>query len=141
MRKTKIICTVGPAAETEEKIEALCRAGMNVARMNFSHNTHEDHKKRIDTVKRVRERLGLPQDKPVILVTGGSQGARNLNSLLIEAAKADPEVHYFVIAGKQDYERVNALAAGAPNINVIGFCCTNMCNIAIISLNLNCFSF
>lgn len=60
MRKTKIICTVGPAAETEEKIEALCRAGMNVARMNFSHNTHEDHKKRIDTVKRVRERLGLP---------------------------------------------------------------------------------
>lgn len=69
-----------------------------------------------------RERLGLPQDKPVILVTGGSQGARNLNSLLIEAAKADADVHYFVIAGKLDYERVNALAAGAPNISVIGFC-------------------
>ncbi len=76
----------------------------------------------LPTRTEVREKLGLPQDKPVILVTGGSQGARNLNTLLIEAAKADPEVHYFVIAGKQDYERVNALADGAPNINVIGFC-------------------
>lgn len=69
-----------------------------------------------------REKLGLPQDKTVILVTGGSQGARNLNSLLIDAAKADPEVHYFVIAGRLDYERVSGLAAGAPNITVIGFC-------------------
>ncbi len=69
-----------------------------------------------------RERLGLPQDRPVILVTGGSQGARNLNSMLIEAAKTDPEVHYFVIAGKADYDRVHALADGAPNITVTGFC-------------------
>lgn len=60
MRKTKIVCTLGPATDTEETIEALCRAGMNVARMNFSHNTHEDHKKRIELVKKVRERLGLP---------------------------------------------------------------------------------
>ena len=60
MRKTKIVCTLGPATDTEEMIEALCHAGMNVARMNFSHNTHEDHKKRIDLVKKVRERLGLP---------------------------------------------------------------------------------
>lgn len=69
-----------------------------------------------------RERLGLPQDKPVILVTGGSQGAKNLNSMLIEAAKADPGVHYLVIAGKMDYERVNSLAGGAANITVMGFC-------------------
>ena len=69
-----------------------------------------------------REKLGLPQDKPVILVTGGSQGARNLNSMLIEAAKADPGVHYLVIAGNADYERVNGLAGGAPNITVLGFC-------------------
>lgn len=69
-----------------------------------------------------RGRLGLPVDKPVILVTGGSQGARNLNSLLIEAAKADPGVHYLVIAGRIDYERVNSLAGGAPNITVLGFC-------------------
>ncbi len=69
-----------------------------------------------------RERLGLPADKPVILVTGGSQGARNLNSMLIEAAKADPGVHYLVIAGRLDYDRVSALAGDAPNITVLGFC-------------------
>ena len=69
-----------------------------------------------------RRRLGLPADKPLILVTGGSQGARNLNSLLVEAAKADPDVHYLVIAGKMDHERVQALAEGAPNITVLGFC-------------------
>lgn len=69
-----------------------------------------------------RARLNLPQDKPLILVTGGSQGARNLNSLLIDAAKADPAVHYLVIAGQQDFPRVQELAAGAENITVLGFC-------------------
>lgn len=67
-------------------------------------------------------RLGLPEDKPIILVTGGSQGARHMNSLLLSAAKSDPEVHYFFIAGKGDYERVKALAGDAANISVIGFC-------------------
>ncbi len=60
MRKTKIVCTLGPASDTEELITALCQAGMNVARMNFSHNTHEDHKKRIALVKKAREKLGVP---------------------------------------------------------------------------------
>ena len=69
-----------------------------------------------------RQTLGLPAEGPVILVVGGSQGAKNLNSMLIEAAKADPGVHYLVIAGKSDYERVNGLAGGAPNITVMGFC-------------------
>ncbi|MDO4221326.1 MAG: undecaprenyldiphospho-muramoylpentapeptide beta-N-acetylglucosaminyltransferase [Akkermansia sp.] len=69
-----------------------------------------------------RTRLGLPADKPLILVTGGSQGARNLNSLLVEAAKDDPDVHYLVIAGRLDHDRVQELAAGAPNITVTGFC-------------------
>ena len=81
-----------------------------------------DEIRNLPTAAEARQRLGLPQDKPVILVTGGSQGARNLNSLLIEAAKADPEVHYLVIAGRIDYERVNDLAGGAPNITVLGFC-------------------
>lgn len=76
----------------------------------------------LPTPAEAREKLGLPQDKPVILVTGGSQGARNLNSMLVEAAKADPDVHYLVIAGKMDYERVNGLADGAANITVMGFC-------------------
>ncbi len=60
MRKTKIVCTLGPASDTKEVIAALCRAGMNVARLNFSHNTHADHQRKIDLVKEVREELGLP---------------------------------------------------------------------------------
>ena len=81
-----------------------------------------DEIRNLPTQAEARERLGLPQDKPVILVTGGSQGAKNLNSMLIESAKADPEVHYLVIAGRLDCERVSALATGAPNITVLGFC-------------------
>lgn len=60
MRKTKIVCTIGPASESEEMIRKLCLAGMNVARLNFSHGTHEEHKKRIDTIKKVRKELNLP---------------------------------------------------------------------------------
>ena len=60
MRKTKIICTIGPASESEEALEQMCLAGMNVARLNFSHGTHEEHLRKIETIRRVRERLGLP---------------------------------------------------------------------------------
>ena len=60
MRKTKIVCTIGPASESEEMIKKLCLAGMNVARLNFSHGSHEEHKKRIDTIKKVRKELHLP---------------------------------------------------------------------------------
>ena len=60
MRRTKIVCTLGPASETKEVITGLCKAGMNVARLNFSHNTHADHQKKIDLVKEVRAELGLP---------------------------------------------------------------------------------
>ncbi|MBQ8302146.1 MAG: pyruvate kinase [Clostridia bacterium] len=60
MRKTKIICTIGPASENEEILTRMCRSGMNVARLNFSHGTHEEHLKKFELVKRVRENLGLP---------------------------------------------------------------------------------
>ena len=60
MRKTKIICTIGPACETEETLTQMALAGMNVARMNFSHGTHPEQKTKIDLVKRVREKLNLP---------------------------------------------------------------------------------
>ena len=60
MRKTKIVCTIGPASESPEMIEKLCLAGMNVARLNFSHGTHEEHKRRIDIIREVSERLQLP---------------------------------------------------------------------------------
>ena len=60
MRKTKIICTIGPASENEQTLTAMCKAGMNVARLNFSHGTHEEHKKKIELIKTVREKLDLP---------------------------------------------------------------------------------
>ena len=60
MRKTKIIYTIGPACEDEETLTQLCLAGMNVARLNFSHGTHEEHLKKIQTIKKVREKLNLP---------------------------------------------------------------------------------
>ena len=59
MRKTKIICTIGPACESEEKLRELMLAGMNVARFNFSHGTHEEHKQKFDRVIKVSNELGL----------------------------------------------------------------------------------
>lgn len=60
MRKTKIICTIGPASESEERLKELMLAGMNVARFNFSHGTHEEQKIKYERVLKVREELGLP---------------------------------------------------------------------------------
>ena len=60
MRKTKIICTLGPATDDEKILRKLMLEGMNVARINMSHGTHADHKVRIDAVKKLREELDLP---------------------------------------------------------------------------------
>lgn len=60
MRKTKIVCTLGPATDDENVLRQLMLAGMNVARVNFSHGTHEEQKRRMDMVKKLREELGLP---------------------------------------------------------------------------------
>ena len=60
MRKTKIICTIGPSSENEETLTLMCLAGMNVTRLNFSHGTHEEHEKKIELIKKVRQKLGLP---------------------------------------------------------------------------------
>ncbi len=60
MRKTKIICTIGPACDNEETLTQMCNNGMNVARLNFSHGTLDEHQQKIDLVKKVREKMGLP---------------------------------------------------------------------------------
>ena len=57
MRKTKIICTLGPATDNSTVLEQLMQNGMNVARFNFSHGSHEEHKVRIDQFKKTREKL------------------------------------------------------------------------------------
>lgn len=60
MRKTKIVCTIGPASETPETLEKLIEAGMNVARLNFSHGSHEEHEVRINLIREVAQKLGKP---------------------------------------------------------------------------------
>ena len=60
MIRTKIICTMGPACENEETLESMFQAGMNVGRFNFSHGSHEEHRRRIEMFRRVRDRMGLP---------------------------------------------------------------------------------
>ncbi len=60
MRKTKIICTLGPATDTDEMVEQLINEGMNVARFNFSHGTYEEQSKRMDRVRRMRKKCGKP---------------------------------------------------------------------------------
>ncbi len=71
MKKTKIICTLGPASESEEILTKLVKAGMNVARLNFSHGTHEEHAARIAMIKKVREKLNVPL--PIMLDTKGPE--------------------------------------------------------------------
>ena len=58
MRKTKIVCTIGPASSDPAVFADMCRAGMNVARLNFTHGTHAEHQAKIDMIKQVREETG-----------------------------------------------------------------------------------
>lgn len=60
MRKTKIVCTMGPSCSDHETLKQMCEAGMNVARLNFSHGTHESHAAQIELIKKVRDELHLP---------------------------------------------------------------------------------
>mgnify|MGYP000871472617 CR=1 FL=1 len=71
MRKTKIVCTIGPASEKEEVLRELINNGLNVARLNFSHGSHEEHKVRIDTIKKIREEMG--QSIAIMLDTKGPE--------------------------------------------------------------------
>ena len=71
MKKTKIVCTLGPATDNDNVLRELIKSGMDCARFNFSHGTHEDHKKRYEQVERIRKELRLPI--PAILDTKGPE--------------------------------------------------------------------
>ncbi|NGX74991.1 pyruvate kinase [Staphylococcus sciuri] len=86
MRKTKIVCTIGPASESEEMLEKLMLAGMNVARLNFSHGSHEEHKGRIDTIRKVSSKLN--KNIGILLDTKGPEiRTHNMKDGLIELTK------------------------------------------------------
>lgn len=71
MKKTKIICTIGPASDSEEVLKNMMQNGMDCARLNFSHGTHEEHLERIERIKKVRESLNL--NIPILLDTKGPE--------------------------------------------------------------------
>ena len=71
MRKTKIICTLGPACDSDEMLKKMIEHGLDCARLNFSHGTHAEQKVRMDRVKRIREELGIPL--PILLDTKGPE--------------------------------------------------------------------
>jgi pyruvate kinase len=84
-RKTKIVCTIGPASESPQILESLIRGGMNVARLNFSHGTHEEHLRKINTIRQIADRLGQPV--AILQDLGGPKirigmGSRRISDLL-----------------------------------------------------------
>lgn len=88
MRKTKIVCTLGPASANEERIEKMLKAGMNIARLNFSHGTHEGHREYIEMFRRVRDKLDMPA--AVMLDTKGPEirvGRFENGSVMLEDGK------------------------------------------------------
>ena len=118
MRKTKIICTIGPASESEEVLGKLFQAGMNVARLNFSHGTHEEHQKKIDTIKKVRSELKLPI--AIMLDTKGPEfRIKTFENGKISLADGEPFTFTTEdILGTQ--ERVSVTYAGLPRDLVPG---------------------
>ena len=86
MKKTKIICTIGPSTDTVERLEELVQNGMNVCRLNFSHGSHEEHKNRIDRIKEVRNKLDVPI--AIMLDTKGPE--IRLGKLSVEEVELNP---------------------------------------------------
>ena len=70
-KKTKIVCTIGPASESREMIKQLAKNGMDIARLNLSHGDHEEQLRRINFIKEVREELNIP------IIFFGYQRTRN----------------------------------------------------------------
>ncbi len=112
MRKTKIICTIGPACDKEETLRALVDAGMNVARLNFSHGTHEEQQARIDMIKKVRRDM----NKPIAIMLDTKGPEYRIGTFVdhkVELAEGD----VFTFTTEQivgDKERVSVSYAGLP---------------------------
>ena len=110
MKKTKIICTIGPASENKAVFSEMADAGMNVVRLNFSHGTHEDHAKKIKMIKEVREEKKLPL--PILLDTKGPEfRIKNFKDGKIRLNKGD-EFTFTTEEIEGDNSRVSVSYAG-----------------------------
>lgn len=113
MKRTKIICTIGPSSTDERVLEEMIKAGMNVARLNFSHGTHEEHLEKIEMIKRVRERMQQPI--PIMLDTKGPEyRIRTFKNGKIELKPGDS----FTFTSEEiegDEERVSVSYKNLPN--------------------------
>lgn len=94
--RTKIVCTIGPACNSPERIRDLVVAGMDVARLNFSHGTHEQHAEVIDHLKQVREQLAVPL--AIMLDTKGPEV--RLGQLVDGRVKSEAKERFFLVRGE-----------------------------------------
>ena len=105
-KRTKIVCTLGPASEKEEVLTALIENGLNVTRMNFSHGSHEEHKGRMDLVKKIREKLNKPV--AILLDTKGPEirtGNFDQPEVLLEEGQKFTITMNDVIGNKEIWKR------------------------------------
>lgn len=113
MKKTKIVCTIGPASESEGVLKQLFGNGLNVCRLNFSHGSHEEHKGRIDAIKKVREEMNLPIG--IMLDTKGPEiRLGNFKDEVIELEQGD----IFTLTSRDilgDKTIINVSYEGLPN--------------------------
>ena len=98
MKFTKIVCTIGPASSSEEKLRAMIKAGMNVARLNFSHGTHEEHAELIRTIRRVAEET----DEPVAILQDLQGPKIRVGELPPEGVPLAPGEEVIFTAGETD---------------------------------------
>ena len=108
VRKTKIICTMGPATDDDKVLRALIESGMNVARINMSHGTHEQQKGRIDRIKKIREELKKPvaillDTKGPEIRTGNFKNGKEL--LVLKDSFANSIIPFLV----EHYEKVHVI--------------------------------
>lgn len=112
--RTKIVCTMGPGVAGPEKIEALIAAGMNVARLNFSHGTHEEHGRVIQDLKAAREKLGVPL--AIMLDTKGPEirlGKLKNDAITLKAGQRFWLVKEDVLGDEEQITLTPSIALGA----------------------------
>ncbi len=112
MRKTKIVCTIGPACTDADTLRQMCHAGMNVARLNFSHGTHESHRVEIDLLKKVRSELNIP-----LAIMLDTKGPEYRIGLFANGKESLREGQHFTFTTEDvtgDGERVSVSYKGLP---------------------------